>query len=211
MIEGDDWIAISALQHLVYCERQAALIHVDRIWRENGPTARGRIVHERPDTVGLETRRGVRVARGMRLWSEPLLLQGVADFVEFRSGGDGDPELPVPCEVKSGRSKQLRADRIQLCAQALCLEYMYRVAIPEAVIYYAGSHRRASVALDATLRGETVASVSRLRHLIETRTVPAPEYSRAKCGRCSLEQECLPRALRRRGRGRQYLEKILQE
>ena len=41
----DDLIPLSALQHAVYCLRQAALIHLERLWEENRFTAEGRVVH----------------------------------------------------------------------------------------------------------------------------------------------------------------------
>ena len=38
--EGD-LLPLSALQHLVYCERQYALIHVEQVWAESGATVEG--------------------------------------------------------------------------------------------------------------------------------------------------------------------------
>ena len=44
-MEPDAPIPISALQHAVYCLRQAALIHLERAWAENVWTAEGQVVH----------------------------------------------------------------------------------------------------------------------------------------------------------------------
>ncbi len=52
MFSQDDLLPISALQHLAFCERQCALIHIERMWEENRLTAEGRILHERGKTVG---------------------------------------------------------------------------------------------------------------------------------------------------------------
>ncbi|NTV07797.1 MAG: Dna2/Cas4 domain-containing protein, partial [Chlorobium limicola] len=42
MYPESDFIALSALQHFVYCPRQCALIHIEQVWAENSYTAEGR-------------------------------------------------------------------------------------------------------------------------------------------------------------------------
>ena len=129
MYSEDELLPISGLQHLAFCPRQCALIHVEGVWSENRLSAEGRLFHERvhegPD--GMES--GRLVVRGMRLASKRLGLFGIADVVEFLPSNEGieiagRPErwLPVPVEYKRGRSKRGNEDRVQLCAQALCLE-----------------------------------------------------------------------------------------
>ena len=39
MYSEDDLIPLSALQHLIFCERQCALIHIEQAWAENLFTA----------------------------------------------------------------------------------------------------------------------------------------------------------------------------
>lgn len=46
---SDDSLPISALQHWLFCPRQCALIHVERLWAENLFTAEGRLLHECAD------------------------------------------------------------------------------------------------------------------------------------------------------------------
>ena len=129
MFTEDNLLPISALQHLLFCERQCALIHLERAWQENRLTAEGRIMHERVHEGGDETRRDVRIVRGLRLRSLALGLVGIADVVEFHRAADGVavPESagtwrPFPVEYKRGRPKSEPWDAVQLCAQALCLE-----------------------------------------------------------------------------------------
>ena len=55
-----DPIPISALQHAVYCMRQAALIHLERMWAENRFTAEGHVLHITTDNPGRRQSRGVR-------------------------------------------------------------------------------------------------------------------------------------------------------
>src|SRR5690349_13871685 len=132
---GDEPIPISALQHAVYCLRQAALIHLERIWAENRFTAEGQILHSATHEPGSRQHRGVRRVTGLPLASRRLNLAGVADLVEFRDGSDG--ETPYPVEFKRGKAKLHHADDVQLCAQALCLEEMTGRPVPEGALYYA--------------------------------------------------------------------------
>lgn len=44
MSAPEDFVSLSGLQHLVFCERQAALIHVERSWQEDAATAAGRLL-----------------------------------------------------------------------------------------------------------------------------------------------------------------------
>ena len=61
MYSEDDLLPISALQHLLFCERQWALIHLEGQWVENRLTAEGRVMHERVHEVDAESRGEVRV------------------------------------------------------------------------------------------------------------------------------------------------------
>ncbi|MCA9312390.1 MAG: CRISPR-associated protein Cas4, partial [Phycisphaerales bacterium] len=125
-------IAISALQHHLYCPRQCALIHVDGLWAENRLTVEGALLHRRVDRPGHRTRRQKSeiasdrsIERSLPLHSDRLGLTGKADTVEFPTGPDGrQTGPPRPVEYKRGRPKHHDADRVQLCAQALCLEEM---------------------------------------------------------------------------------------
>ena len=129
-------LPLSALQHCLFCARQCALIHVERLWSENVATAEGRVLHERADGGHPESRNGARVLRAVQLASEEHGLHGVADVVEMRG------ETPYPVEYKRGRPKAHRADEVQLCAQALCLEEMTGAAVPEGALFYGKTRRR---------------------------------------------------------------------
>ena len=45
----DDLLMLSGIQHIAFCERQWALIHVERQWAENVKTSEGNNLHERVD------------------------------------------------------------------------------------------------------------------------------------------------------------------
>ena len=137
-------VPLSALQHYLYCPRQCALIHVEQLWAESRHTAEGRILHERADKPRGERRRGVRTVTGMPLSHSELGLSGIADVVEFHVGDDGERAFPV--EYKRGRPKSHQADEVQLCAQALCLEFMLGHAI--AAHWNGGDPRIAQIAIE---------------------------------------------------------------
>ena len=61
--DARDPIALSALQHWMYCPRQCALIHQEQAFAENVHTLRGQAVHKTVDTPGFEARSGLRVER----------------------------------------------------------------------------------------------------------------------------------------------------
>jgi CRISPR-associated protein Cas4 len=124
MEDEDDLLPISALQHLVFCPRQCALIHIEREWAENRLTAEGGLLHARVQSGETTTRGALRVLRALPLVSHRLGLTGYADVVEIhRAEGGGERAFPV--EYKRGTTKAHDADRVQLCAQALCIEELH--------------------------------------------------------------------------------------
>ena len=120
MFDIDDLIQLSALQHMDFCPRQCALIHVEQTWSENRLTAEGRIMHEHVHEEGRESRGDVRIERGVALRSLRLGLIGKADVVEYHRQAGGSWR-PFPVEYKRGKPKPDHSDKIQLCAQAICL------------------------------------------------------------------------------------------
>lgn len=189
---ADDPIPLSALQHAVYCLRQAALIHLERMWAENRFTAEGQVVHLSAHDAGARQGRGARRVTALPLASRRLGIAGVADLVEFRKAADGETAFPV--EYKRGKSKLHRADEVQLCAQALCLEEMTGKPVTEGALFYAETKRRVAVVFDAELRALTEATVARLREIFATGRTPPAEYRADRCRACSLLDLCRPKA-----------------
>ena len=183
----DRLIPLSALQHHLFCPRQCALIHVEGLWHEDAATAEGRLLHDKVDAGRPETRPGVRLARGIALRSTTLGVVGKADLVEFR----GRPPQPFPVEYKRGRPKQHRADEVQLCAQALCLEEMFGRTVPEGALFYGATRRRQAVVFDSTLRDLTVRVAAEAQANILAGHTPPPVYGPG-CERCSLLDLCQP-------------------
>ncbi|SPD73550.1 RecB family exonuclease N [uncultured Desulfobacterium sp.] len=199
----DDLIPLSALQHLVFCERQCALIHIEQAWDENRLTAEGRIMHERAHETGGESRGKVRVERGLPLRSLRLGLIAKADVVEFHFVEEGKWR-PFPVEYKRGKPKPDDCDKVQLCGQAMCLEEMLQVAVPAGAIYYGKTHHRLDVEFNEQLRKKTDDAARRAHDLIRSGTTPEALYDK-RCERCSLVNFCLPRAAKKRRSVQSYL------
>ncbi|WP_250459462.1 CRISPR-associated protein Cas4 [Microbulbifer litoralis] len=190
----DDFLPISALQHYAYCPRQFSLIHVERAWAENRYTAEGRILHERVDSGAAEQRKDVRFERSVMLRSEKYRLTGKLDLLEVHNGG-----RYIPVEYKRGKPKLQSWDRIQVCAQALCIEEMRSVRVEEGAIWYWEVRRRESVALTEEIRQETLTAVESCHVLIERGETPRPTVEKSRCRACSLRDLCGPERFRRDG------------
>jgi CRISPR-associated exonuclease Cas4 len=233
MYDEDDLLPISALQHLLFCERQCALIYLEGVWEENRLTAEGRVMHERAHEADSEWRGDVRIARGLRVRSLRLGLTGQCDVVEFRQvdrvelycGAGFQPAdhgeiagrmpapqqdtarnrwSPFPIEYKRGRPKREPWDEVQLCAQAMCLEEMIGVAVRVGAIFYGKTRRRHHVRFDAVLRGETERAAARLHELFRAGVTPRVEYEK-KCDNCSLVNVCMPKTTGGGRRASRYL------
>jgi len=203
--EIDDLIFLSALNHYLYCPRRCALIHIEQLWSENLFTAEGRIMHDKADSNKFESRGNVRIDYSVPLRSLRLGLVGKADVVEFHK--HGDMWIPFPVEYKRGKPKMDDCDKVQLCAQAICLEEMLNIEIREGALFYGQTRRREDVVFDKTLRMETEDTAKKVHELIESGITPRAEYSK-KCKLCSLLNICLPKA---NSKASSYLAKAMEE
>jgi CRISPR-associated exonuclease Cas4 len=204
-----DLIPLSALRHYHVCPRQCALIILEQIWEESRLTAEGRILHERVDAGCAEKRKDVKRVFGLPIRSLQLGLAGKADAVEFHRQADGRWK-PYPVEHKRGRRKKENWDRVQLCAQALCLEEMLDIPVPEGALFYGKEQRREVVAISEALRRETQEVAAKVHAMISSGVTPAPCYS-LKCDSCSLYAICLPKLSTGRHSVARYLTRVLQD
>jgi CRISPR-associated exonuclease Cas4 len=163
---------------------------VEQVFEDNVFTERGQIAHERADSDAPPDHR-VRFA--VPLWSDRLGLIGRADAVEFGAG------RVAPIEYKVGTIRDWMHEAYQLCAQALCLEEMLGVDVPEGWIFYRASRRRRRVTLSPGLRQATESMIGEMRALLETQTLPPP-VDDERCRHCSLVMVCLPRPIVNRRR-----------
>lgn len=209
MYEESDLFSISALQHLLFCPRQCALIHIEQLWNENVLTAEGRIAHEKVDEGGSESRAGRRIVFGLPLRSMRLGLIGKADVVEFEYT-EGEVVAGFPVEHKRGRPKQKDCDRVQLCAQAICIEEMLGISVSKGGLFYGKTRRREDVVFDDRLRRLTGETAVALHRLLDGKVTPPAEYGK-KCQSCSLVEVCMPKMFGGRRSVRHYMESAAEE
>lgn len=196
-------VAISALQHYVYCPRQCALIHLDQEFADNIYTARGNAAHALVDEPREQMRMDMRVERALPLYSRALRLAGKADLVEFHG------KTPYPVEYKHGPKAARIADEVQLAAQALCLEEMTGQHVMEGAIYHARSRHRRRVQITPELRKTARNTIAAVRRLLAQTALPPP-VNDARCRQCSLREICQPQAVTNRDKARQLAEAMYQ-
>lgn len=199
----DNYLAISALQHYAYCPRQCALIHIEQVWSENLWTAEGRLLHERVDSSEPEQRGSIRTERSVAVISHRLRITGKLDLLEIEGK---PPRNYYPVEYKRGKPKIEDWDRVQLCAQALCLEEMRNIQINEAALWYWQIRRRENVVIDATLRSHTESVITSAQKMIQSGITPRAVFNK-RCKACSLIDWCEPNVLQH-DRSAKYVNEI---
>jgi len=209
--DDESLLMLSGIQHFAFCERQWALIHIEQQWAENVRTVEGRHLHERSDNpFADETRGNLVIARAVPLVSRRLGLYGIADVVEFRLTEENNDYngvtlpgreslwCPKPVEYKRGKPKTDDRDKVQLCAQAMCLEEMLNVEIEAGDLFYGQTRRRFHVAFDNALRSR-VEELSANMHKAFDKGITPPPSPTARCKLCSLTDICMP-ALKRKSK-----------
>ncbi|MDZ4722650.1 MAG: CRISPR-associated protein Cas4 [candidate division Zixibacteria bacterium] len=250
----DDLLPISALQHLVFCERQWALIYIENIWAENRLTSEGAQLHQHAHEPDSETRHGgqahpVHITRSLRVHSFQHGLSGICDVVEFHlseassqqtssndSASESVPQTdmispprvatstdlppaipldnlsglwrPFPIEYKRGKPKFDHCDEVQLCAQAICIEEMLGVSVPNGAIFYGQTRHRHAVSFTPALRQVTEQTAARVHELTAIGKTPPPVYEK-KCRSCSLIDICMPKVTGSKRNPVSYLNKII--
>jgi len=212
MYTEDDLLPLSGLQHLLFCERQCALIHIEQVWAENVLTAEGRIMHERVHEADRESRGDVRIEYAMPLRSLRLGLIAKADVVELHRDKEHPDDVwrPFPVEYKRGKPKKGNFDKVQLCAQAMCLEEMLDVEIQNGALFYGKTRRRQDVVFDSALRQETEDAAKRFHKLVESGVTPKAVYMR-KCANCSMYDLCMPKTVEKARSINSYLVDAIRE
>lgn len=216
-INEETYLQLSGLQHFAFCRRQWALIHIEQQWAENLLTAEGELLHEKAHDSDERERRGdVIQTRGMKIHSPNLGISGACDVVEFYRSDHGvalDGEegtwQPYPVEYKRGAPKVTDADRLQLCAQGMCLEEMLCCDVPEGALFYGETRRRETVAFTAVLREQVCRYLEEMHMLYRRNHTPKAKPGR-NCNACSLREICLPKLCRRQS-VRNYLQNRLEE
>ncbi|MBQ6164441.1 MAG: CRISPR-associated protein Cas4 [Clostridia bacterium] len=199
MYNEEDYLQLSGIQHFSFCRRQWALIHIEKQWAENPLTAEGQIVHSRAhDASATELRNGVLTVRALPIHSAVLGVSGECDAVEFIQSEDGislhgrEGLWTVrPVEYKRGRAKVGDCDRLQVAAQAMCLEEMFSCRIDSACLFYYETRRRETIAVGSELREQVEKMLTEMHKLYQDGYTPKVKPSKG-CANCSLAETCLP-------------------
>ena len=204
-------LSLSALQHILFCKRQCALIHIEQLWVENIFTAEGRVMHERVDKGDQIDRNRIKIEYSLPLKSSALGITGKADVVEFHLKADFEKQwVPFPVEYKRGKPKKNLSDKVQLCAQALCLEEMLGVTVAKGALFYGKIRRRLDVAFDDKLRMYTIRTSEKLHEMIASRITPPPHYEK-KCDTCSFVNLCMPKAIGKNRKVSSWIKKMTEQ
>jgi CRISPR-associated exonuclease Cas4 len=182
-------VPLSALEHHDYCPRQAGLILLESAYADDAATTRGTLLHQHVHEPGSEMRDGIRILRALPVWHDSLGLTGVCDVVEIHPDG-----TIVPVEHKSGSYHPGGPADVQLAGQAVCLETMFKVAIPAGAIFASSDRRRHQVEITPELRQRVIRNAASVRQILNAEILPAA-LSGHRCRRCSMNGECMPRVL----------------
>lgn len=226
MVSGyheDDLLLLSGIQHVAFCERQWALIHIEQVWAENVRTIEGKHLHERTDDpFEDETRKNIRVVRAMPIVSYELGLRGVADVVEFHREEKYMEDLtiqlgnrsgwwrPYPVEYKRGRPKADDRDAVQLCTQAMSLEEMLKIKIDKGFLFYGQTRHRVEVPIDSALRERVKGLSERMHKMLSEGKTPKAQKGK-HCSLCSLTEVCQPNLTMRHKSVVNYLTRMIDQ
>ena len=196
----DDYLMISGIQHFKFCRRQWALIHVEQQWAENVHTVIGELMHKKVhDPYLTEKRKDTILVRALPVSSRTMGVSGECDLVEFHKCEDGirlhghrGTYLIYPVEYKKGKAKSTDADRLQLAAQAMCLEEMFSAKIEKAALFYGETRRREDVIITGELRQQVKNMAEEMHRYYERRYTPRVRTGK-KCNSCSLKEICMPK------------------
>jgi len=221
MYSEEELLALSGIQHMAFCPRQWALIHIECVWAENVRTIEGKLMHVKSDNPFIQESRGsVIVARSVPLVSYRIGLYGVADVVEFNRVNSSDEGValkgfdgvwtPHPVEYKRGKPKPDESDIVQLCAQAICLEEMYGIRLENGSLYYGETRHRELIEFKDDIREKVEELSHKMHQLFAEGRTPGSKYSK-HCKLCSLVGLCMPKLSERKTTTKQYIRKALYE
>ena len=213
----DDYLMISGIQHFKFCRRQWALIHVEQQWAENEHTVVGELMHKKAhDPYLIEKRKDVLIVRALPVSSRSIGISGECDIVEFHKCDEGIKLIGqrglysvYPVEYKKGKSKESDEDKLQLAAQAMCLEEMFLTQIPEGALYYGETRRREVVEFTEEIRNQVKSIFEEMHGYYERKYTPKVKTTKA-CSGCSLKDICLPK-LMKTGSVKAYVSKMLED
>lgn len=192
-------ILLSWIHEYAFCPRRFYL----RVQEQNNVSdlamVEGKIAHNRVDTPKIEKRgKQIQVFR-LEVSSNTFGLYGICDRIDFLLDECGVyiPFLKEICtihpvEFKHGRKRNAYDYNQQLCAQAICLEEMFKTTIQKGRIWYTGTKQSYDVDLSDELRQETFHTINNIRQQLLCCNVIHAKYKKL-CPKCALYEICDPK------------------
>lgn len=199
----EEMLQLSGIQHYVFCPRQWALIHIDKLWNDNILTAEGTMLHNNVDNPFMRETdgSGTITLRAIRVVSSTLGLSGTADAVELHPHKDAPKDKAsllksrmfdmIPVEYKRGRRKVSDCDRLQVAAQSMALEEMQGINVTRGAIFYWEERHREYFEIDAALRAAVRETAKEMHRLADSKNRPEPMKT-SSCKACSLFDSFMP-------------------
>mgnify|MGYP003739501205 CR=1 FL=1 len=119
----EDMLMLSGIQHIAFCERQWALIHIEQQWQDNVLTVEGQHLHERSDDPFQDNVKGnVIMWRSIAVISYSLGLYGHADVVELEPANNDDKNSILITNLKEVNQSQMNAMRFNYAPRLYVLK-----------------------------------------------------------------------------------------
>ena len=134
--------------------------------------------------------------RALPVFSREIGISGECDAVEFIPVKNGISikdmpglRLPIPVEYKHGSGKTLIADRMQLCAQLLCLEEMFCTHIEYGYVWYGNIKKREKIIFCDDDRKDVLNAFEEMHRMVAKHHTPKVKKKK-ECKSCSLLENC---------------------
>ena len=197
-------INIRAIQHYMYCPRRFALLEINNDWAENAFVVKANLLHERVHSGEHDFKSKEKTAKSsIAVYNDDYNIFGITDCIEFIpnkkgifiDGMEGAFKVRI-VEYKPKAPKDQKyheSDSIQLFAQKLCADYIWKTD-SEAFIYYADIKRRVKIPFDDKEISDYYDNMikdflNEMRNILVTNSIP-PRRKSQKCSGCSLHDYC---------------------
>ena len=94
--------------------------------------------------------------------------------------------------IKKEKPKVTDEDKLQLAAQAMCLEEMFSTTISEGALFYGETRRRENITFSQQMRDKVKEIFQEMHQYYERGYTPKVKKSKA-CQACSLKEICIPK------------------
>lgn len=197
-------INIRSFQHYLYCAHRWGLIEIEKSWEENYYVTKANLLHARVHEAQQYTLRGKRVFTSVPVYHDDLGLYGVLDNLEAVENKDGiylgnqtkkyTLSIVEHKPTKPNQGDYHYADLMQIYAQKLCVDYVFKTNV-RTFIYYADVRSRVELPIEQ-MKEELYEDFLRIQSEMKeySRLGIIPEkVDRQQCSGCSFRNLCMPK------------------